>query len=241
MDEVARSSQETVELPPYPKGGLGRGAEQRRDERYSVHGDAEILVVGGMSMFRGRIANISLSGCYVQTVAWVRLAPQTAVEVVFVVKGHVVRARAEARYSESKVGLGLRFLVMEEQMQRRLDSVLAGLRSAAVARAEAGSPGRSVLDALTDAATARADAVLRPAEGVDPHGFRSLPPMPPEAPQRGDGRFAGLEELVLSTAAELDREDTEAIAAMNEMEDAARTGSAVRRPLEGTVMRQASA
>src|ERR1700722_3411294 len=62
------------------------GVERRRDERYAVHGDAEIVVTGGMSMFRGRIVNISTSGCYVQTVAWIRLPAGTSVELVFVVK-----------------------------------------------------------------------------------------------------------------------------------------------------------
>jgi len=161
----------------------------------------------------------------------------------------VVRARAEARYSESKVGLGLRFLAMEDQMQRRLDSVLAGLRSAAVERTEGASSGRrSVLDTLTDAATARADAVLRPAEGADRHSFCVPLTVPTEGPGREDARFAGLEKLALSAAGELDGEDVAAIGAMQEMEAVgagagAGTGTApARRPLEGTVMgRRASA
>src|ERR1700734_1498629 len=71
------------QVPPSPR----RGADQRQDERYVVHGDAEIFVTGGTSMFRGRILNISVSGCYVQTVAWARPAPGTLVELLFVVKG----------------------------------------------------------------------------------------------------------------------------------------------------------
>jgi hypothetical protein len=164
--------------------------------------------------------NISSSGCYVQTVAWVRLAPRTAVELVFVVKGSVVRARAEARFAESKIGLGLRFLAMEEQMQRRLDGVLASLRNATAEQAEAGKAGRSVLEVLTETATARADAALkaeRPTEAVDRHGFAERPA---EVQEESDAHFAGFEELGLAPEGELDSEDADAIAAMEEMEAA---------------------
>jgi PilZ domain len=118
------------------------GAEQRNEERYPVLGDAEVFVIGGMSMFRGRVLNISSSGCYVQTIAWAQLPPETTVEVLLVLQGNVVRALAEARYSESRVGLGLRFVSMELAMRRRLDTLLASLpRSAEQAEALAEERG----------------------------------------------------------------------------------------------------
>jgi hypothetical protein len=192
------------------------GAERRRDERYAVHGDAEILVTGGMSMFRGRIVNISSSGCYVQTVAWVRLPPRTSVELVFVVKGHAVRARAEACYSESKIGLGLRFVVMEEPMQRRLDTVLGGLRRELMEeKAEGGKAERSVLDVLTTTAAARVDAALKSEEAAGRNGSGERDgERDGEAQEEDDARFADLEELGLATEGELAPEDADAIAAM---------------------------
>jgi hypothetical protein len=210
------------QAPPLPR----RGADQRRDERYAVHGDAEIFVTGGTSMFRGRILNISASGCYVQTVAWVRPAPGTLVELVFVVKGHVVRARAEARFSESKIGLGLRFVAMEEQMQRRLDGVLAGLRGAVAEKVGSGRAERSVLDVLTEAATARADAVLKAdtTEAADRHGFTERPAEILKEKQETENRaadeagFSEFEELGLVPGGTLGDADAEAIAAMEEME-----------------------
>jgi hypothetical protein len=224
--------QETVEIgqaeASAPQMGVHRpasarnGADQRRDERYAVHGDAEVLVTGGTLMFRGRILNISASGCYVQTVAWARLAPRTLVELVFVVKGNVVRARAEACYSESKVGLGLRFVAMEDSMRRRLDSVLAGLRGALVEQSGAARVHRSVLEVLTETVAARTDAVLKTesAERVDRHGFVDRPAAVTEAiGEQGDARLSEFEELGLAPEGVLGDADREAIAAMEAMEE----------------------
>ena len=112
--------------------------EQRGEERYPVAWDAEIFVPERAAMIRGRMVNISPAGCYVQTVAWVRLAPTTVVELVFTPDGRTMRARAEARFAQSRTGVGLRFLPLEEDIQRRLDSVIASLRMADAATAVGG-------------------------------------------------------------------------------------------------------
>src|ERR1700733_4186535 len=73
-------------------------AEQRRgEERYPVGWDAQIAIPEGSAMFRGQVANISPSGCYVQTTAWVRVPPTTVVELVFTLDGRKTSVRAEAR------------------------------------------------------------------------------------------------------------------------------------------------
>jgi hypothetical protein len=108
-------------------------AEQRGEERYPVAWDAEIFIPERTTMFRGRMVNISPSGCYVQTVAWVRVPPTTGVELVFKLGGRTTRVRAEARFAQSRTGVGLRFLPLEEEMRRRLDGVIASLRTAAAA------------------------------------------------------------------------------------------------------------
>lgn len=114
---------------PQPEVGIAIGEEYRRDERYPVNGDAEVVVLGGTSLFRGRIMDISISGCYIQTLAWVRLKPETPVEILFAVDGKVVRALAASRYVKSKVGIGFRFLKMNEEMQRKLDELIDDART----------------------------------------------------------------------------------------------------------------
>jgi len=127
MEEAGHSGQSAPQTTgPRPSSGRRGSAAWRAV--YGARGRGGLRDRGDVHVSRPD-RNISSSGCYVQTVAWVRLAPGTLVELVFVVKGHVVRARAEARFSESKIGLGLRFVSTDEQMQRRLDGVLAVCRA----------------------------------------------------------------------------------------------------------------
>jgi hypothetical protein len=117
------------------------GAERRDEERFAVSWDAEIFIPERTTMFRGRIVNLSSSGCYVQTVAWVRVPPTTVVELVLKLEGRVTRVQAEARYAQSRTGVGLLFLLLEEETRRRLGSALAELAAAASAVPEKGEPG----------------------------------------------------------------------------------------------------
>jgi hypothetical protein len=109
-----------------------RREEDRRDEqRYPVSWPAEIFIPERTTMFRGRVVNVSPSGCYVQTVAWVRVPPATEVELVFTLDGRMNRVRAEARYAQSRTGVGLRFLALEPDLRSRLDDTIDQLRQAA--------------------------------------------------------------------------------------------------------------
>jgi PilZ domain len=116
-------------------------AERREEERYAVSWDAEIYIPERTTMFRGRMVNISPSGCYIQTVAWVQVPPTTVVEVVFKLEGRLNRVQAEARYAQSRTGVGLRFLPLEEEVRRRLGSALLELAAAAAAVPEKDESG----------------------------------------------------------------------------------------------------
>jgi hypothetical protein len=109
------------------------GEERREEERYRVDWEADIFIPERTTMFRGRVVNLSQSGCYVQTVAWVRVPPTTVVELVFRLDGRWTRVEAEARYAQSRTGVGLRFLGLGQEMRLRLDGVLAELRAAGAA------------------------------------------------------------------------------------------------------------
>ena len=115
-------------------------AERREEERYPVSWEAEIFIPERTAMFHGRVVNISQSGCYVQTVAWVRVPPTTVVEVVFKLEGRLTRVQAEARYAQSRTGVGLLFLSLEEETRRRLGNALADLVAAASAVPEKDEP-----------------------------------------------------------------------------------------------------
>ncbi len=97
--------------------------------------DAQIAIPEGAAIFRRQVANISPSGCYVRTTAWVRVIPTTVVELVVTLDGRRTSIRAEARFAQSRTGVGLRFLPLEEEIRSRLDRVIARLRIAAEAAA----------------------------------------------------------------------------------------------------------
>jgi hypothetical protein len=104
--------------------GGGSASERRGDERYPVDGDAEVTVLSGGSgavLLRGRIKNVSQSGCYVETSALRKLAAGTRVDLLFVVRGWLVSAKADSRFSRSKVGMGFRFVEMDTENRSKLD------------------------------------------------------------------------------------------------------------------------
>lgn len=102
----------------------------RREKRFPVTGPAEVIVDGGRSLFRGRIVNISKSGCCVNTPASVCLPPGMPVEIVATVKGTVLRLSAEARFSKPKNGIGFLFTAMSGVNRGRLSDLIASLQAA---------------------------------------------------------------------------------------------------------------
>jgi hypothetical protein len=101
----------------------------RHEVRYSITGEADVLVNGGMSLFRGRILNISNSGCYVQTMSQTRLPQGTPVELVLRVKQKVLNISAEARFSKSKVGMGFLFVKMPDNIHGMLCELIEAMQA----------------------------------------------------------------------------------------------------------------
>jgi hypothetical protein len=101
--------------------------ERRQHPRYSVDGVAEVLVADGTMLFRGRVLDISLSGCYIETPARLRLAPGTRVEMVFRVNGMVFRPMATSRMVKSGEGAGFLFLNLHPRMEAELEDLIAEL------------------------------------------------------------------------------------------------------------------
>jgi hypothetical protein len=109
----------------------------RREKRFPVIGSVEVIVDGGKSLFRGRIVNISKSGCYVHTPASVCLSPGMPVEIVTTVRGTVLRLSAKARFSKPKGGIGFLFTVMSGVTRGRLSDLIASLQAAPEAQEQA--------------------------------------------------------------------------------------------------------
>lgn len=106
----------------------GEVQERRRHERYSVHGDAEVMVSDGRLLFRGNTVDISLSGCFIATRARLMLEPGTPVEMVFRAGGLTLRVNATVRAVRVGVGAGFLFGKMSAYMQAGLEGLIAHMQ-----------------------------------------------------------------------------------------------------------------
>jgi c-di-GMP-binding flagellar brake protein YcgR len=100
--------------------------ERRQHTRYAVDAWAEVMVKDGTMLFRGRVLDVSVGGCYVETEAKLKLAPGTPVEMVFRVNEDVFRCEAIIRMVRTK-GAGFRFLNQNARMQRGLERLIQEL------------------------------------------------------------------------------------------------------------------
>jgi len=100
--------------------------DRRRNPRYAVDAWAEVMVKDGRMLFRGRVLDISTRGCYVETEARLRLAPGTAVEMVFRVDDAVFRCEASIRMIRTK-GAGFLFANLDAKLQGELERLIGEL------------------------------------------------------------------------------------------------------------------
>jgi hypothetical protein len=100
--------------------------DRRKHPRYAVDAWAEVLVKDATMLFRGRVLDISLAGCFVATEARLRLAQGTAVDMVFRVGDSVMRCEATIRMTRP-AGAGFLFGTMDERTRMTLDSLIRRL------------------------------------------------------------------------------------------------------------------
>ena len=109
------------------RGVAAEVAERRQHERYAVDGMAEVLVLDGTVLFRGRVLDISVAGCYIETKARLHLASGTPVEMVFRVKEMVFRLEATSRSVRPGKGAGFLFSNLSARSQGELEALIAEL------------------------------------------------------------------------------------------------------------------
>jgi PilZ domain len=102
--------------------------DRRRNPRYAVDAWAEVMVKDGRMLFRGRVLDISARGCYVETEARLRLAPGTAVEIVFRVDDAAFRCEASIRMIRTK-GAGFLFANLDAKLQGELERLIGELNN----------------------------------------------------------------------------------------------------------------
>jgi hypothetical protein len=100
--------------------------DRRKHTRYAVDAWAEVLVKDGTMLFRGRVLDVSVGGCYIETEARLRLAPGTPVEMVFRLNDDVFRCEATSRMVRTK-GAGFLFSNLGTETQMELERLIREL------------------------------------------------------------------------------------------------------------------
>jgi hypothetical protein len=101
--------------------------DRRQHKRYAMDAMTEVVVEGGVMLFRGRVLDISVAGCYVETQARLRLERGTKVEMVFKVNGVTFRPAATARMVRPGFGAGFRFSNVNARTQMELEALIGAL------------------------------------------------------------------------------------------------------------------
>lgn len=123
--EVTDSVADQDALSAQPVSLEDEEAERRYSPRYECEGAAEIRVPAKGRLLRGRIVNVSLGGCYIETAAPLEVG--TRVEVVLRVTGLAFRAAGEIRSVYGSAGVGVKFTGMSAGGRIRLQELIAEL------------------------------------------------------------------------------------------------------------------
>lgn len=108
------------------------GAERRQHQRHAIDAWAEVMVKDATVLFRGRVLDISVGGCFIATQARLRMKPGTPVEMVFRLASQTLRCDASCRVVRP-TGAGFLFGEMDAQTRKTIDSLIADLETAQAA------------------------------------------------------------------------------------------------------------
>ena len=126
MAELERGAEEFDEQHERRLTASEGVVERRKHTRYAVDAWAEVMVADGRMLFRGRVLDVSVGGCYVETEARLRLAPGTPVEVIFRLNDEVFRCDATTRMIRPK-GAGFLFSNLNAKVQVELERLIREL------------------------------------------------------------------------------------------------------------------
>lgn len=101
--------------------------DRRLHPRYAIDAWAEVIVLDGSLLFRGRVLDISLAGCFIQTEARLHMRQRTPVEMVFRINNSAFRIRATSRMVRPGIGAGFLFSEMSDRTRLELDALIADL------------------------------------------------------------------------------------------------------------------
>jgi PilZ domain len=108
----------------------GNSSDRRRWTRYTCDGTAEVQAALGSLRFRGKILDLSLTGCYLETAPPVRLERGSHVEIFFRLNGLAFRVAATLTAMRPGLGTGFSFSRPSPRTQRQLEMLIEELNHA---------------------------------------------------------------------------------------------------------------
>src|SRR5258708_1502954 len=103
------------------------GRERRRHKRFPCDGFAEGVAFRSKALFRGRLKDISQSGCFVETRAHLNLPRLAEVEVRFTAFGLKVKVLAKVMNLRPGKGAGFSFLSEDPRLDQAFHSMIERL------------------------------------------------------------------------------------------------------------------
>ena len=100
---------------------------RRRHPRYPCEGRAEVSVPNGGLLFQGKILDLSLSGCFVETPS-LNLERGTRVEVCFVTRQMRFRVAGHIAVLRPKHGAGIAFDNLSARLSRQIEELVVELK-----------------------------------------------------------------------------------------------------------------
>jgi hypothetical protein len=109
------------------------GQNRRQYPRYSCEGNAEVFVPHGALLFRGKILDLSFSGCFIEAPA-LDLERGTPVEVSFSFHQLQFRVAGMIANMHRRRGAGIAFAAFGARRARQISDLIAELKEAAPER-----------------------------------------------------------------------------------------------------------
>lgn len=103
--------------------------DRRQHRRYAVNAWAEVMLKDATILFRGRVLDISVAGCFVATEARLKLAPGTSVEILIQLGNRMLRCDATSRMMRVN-GAGFLFERIDAKTRMMLEALVAELEAA---------------------------------------------------------------------------------------------------------------
>jgi hypothetical protein len=109
--------------------GDGAGSERRRHRRFPVEGFAEVIAFRAKGLFRGRLKDISESGCFIETRAHLNLPRLAEVEIRITAPGIKLSVLGRVMDVRPGKGAGFEFLRGDPRLDHSFHNMIERLHA----------------------------------------------------------------------------------------------------------------